>query len=47
MLASIELHAPGGFVHVATFKEIEIKFEFEFDRWLDSVIMQLAFGSGS
>ena len=45
MLASIELHAPGGFVHVATFKEI--KFEFEFDRWLDSVIMQLAFGSGS
>jgi phosphinothricin acetyltransferase len=40
---SIELHRAAGFEMVGTFKNVGYKFE----RWLDSVLMQLALGPGA
>jgi phosphinothricin acetyltransferase len=41
--ASIELHRAAGFEMVGTFRNVGYKFE----RWLDSVLMQLALGPGA
>ena len=41
--ASIELHRAAGFQMVGTIKDVGYKF----DRWLDSVLMQRALGSGA
>jgi phosphinothricin acetyltransferase len=42
-IASIELHRRAGFRLVGTFENVG----FKFGRWLDSVLMQRALGSGA